>query len=121
MTTRLRLVFALALSWAAFAQSDITCTAGTPIAQQSRTKMKHRSGPATGTPTPTTVLEMLTLCSGGSGRRFLSLFMSTVEMARLIRTKNLSAREALAAHLKQIERVNPKVNAIAGTSGCLSP
>ncbi len=33
-------------------------------------------------------------------------------MARLIRTKKLSAREALAAHLKQIERVNPKVNAI---------
>jgi amidase len=39
-------------------------------------------------------------------------FMSTVEMARLIREKKLSAREALAAHLKQIERVNPKVNAI---------
>jgi amidase len=33
-------------------------------------------------------------------------------MARLIRTKKLSAREALAVHLKQIERVNPKVNAI---------
>jgi amidase len=39
-------------------------------------------------------------------------FMSTVEMARLIRTRKLSAREALAEHLKQIERVNPKVNAI---------
>ena len=39
-------------------------------------------------------------------------FMSAVEMARLIRTKKLSAREALAAHLKQIERVNPRVNAI---------
>ena len=39
-------------------------------------------------------------------------FVSTVEMARLIRTKKLSAREALAAHLKQIELVNPKVNAI---------
>ncbi|MEO5925052.1 MAG: amidase [Bryobacteraceae bacterium] len=39
-------------------------------------------------------------------------FLRTVEMARLIRTKKLSAREALAAHLKQIERVNPKVNAI---------
>jgi amidase len=38
--------------------------------------------------------------------------MSTVEMAKLIRTKKLSAREALAVHLKQIERVNPKVNAI---------
>ena len=33
-------------------------------------------------------------------------------MARLIRAKKLSAREALAEHLKQIERVNPKVNAI---------
>jgi len=39
-------------------------------------------------------------------------FLSAVEMARLIRTKKLSAREALAAHLKQIELVNPKVNAI---------
>src|SRR4051812_5562134 len=39
-------------------------------------------------------------------------FMSAVEMARLIRAKKLSAREVLAAHLKQIERVNPKVNAI---------
>jgi amidase len=39
-------------------------------------------------------------------------FTSAVEMARLIRTGKLSAREALAAHLKQIERVNPKVNAI---------
>src|SRR5262249_41293391 len=39
-------------------------------------------------------------------------FLSAIEMARLIRLKKLSAREALAAHLKQIERVNPKVNAI---------
>jgi len=39
-------------------------------------------------------------------------FLSAIEMARLIRTKKLSAREALSAHLKQIERVNPKVNAI---------
>ena len=33
-------------------------------------------------------------------------------MAQLIRAKKLSAREALAEHLKQIDRVNPKVNAI---------
>src|SRR5215472_3909341 len=39
-------------------------------------------------------------------------FLSAVEMARLIHAKKLSAREALAEHLKQIERVNPKVNAI---------
>jgi len=39
-------------------------------------------------------------------------FTSAVEMAKLIRAKKLSAREALAMHLKQIERVNPKVNAI---------
>ncbi len=39
-------------------------------------------------------------------------FTSAVEMAALIRAKKLSAREALAAHLAQIERVNPKVNAI---------
>jgi amidase len=39
-------------------------------------------------------------------------FTSAIEMAQLIRAKKLSAREALAAHLTQIERVNPKVNAI---------
>jgi amidase len=39
-------------------------------------------------------------------------FLSAIEMARLIRAKKLSAREALAEHLKQITRVNPKVNAI---------
>lgn len=33
-------------------------------------------------------------------------------MARRIRAKDLSAREALSAHLQQIERVNPRVNAI---------
>jgi amidase len=39
-------------------------------------------------------------------------FLSATEMAELIRRKKLSARETLEAHLKQIERVNPKVNAI---------
>src|ERR1044071_2123092 len=39
-------------------------------------------------------------------------FMSAVEMAGLIRAKKLSAREALEAHVRQIERVNPKTNAI---------
>jgi hypothetical protein len=39
-------------------------------------------------------------------------FMSAMEMAAMIRAGKLSAREALAAHLQQIERVNPKVNAI---------
>jgi amidase len=39
-------------------------------------------------------------------------FLTAIEMAELIRRKKLSARETLEAHLKQIERVNPKVNAI---------
>jgi amidase len=38
--------------------------------------------------------------------------LSAVEMARLIRSKQLSARDVLSAHLDQIERVNPAVNAI---------
>src|SRR5579862_9845399 len=38
--------------------------------------------------------------------------LTAVEMAGLIRKKKLSAREVMAAHLKQIDRVNPKVNAI---------
>jgi amidase len=38
--------------------------------------------------------------------------LSAVELARLIRTTELSAREVVAAHLAQIERVNPGLNAI---------
>ena len=38
--------------------------------------------------------------------------LSAVELARRIRAKDLSAREVVAAHLAQIERVNPGVNAI---------
>jgi amidase len=38
--------------------------------------------------------------------------LSAVELARLIRAKQLSAREVVGAHLMQIERVNPDVNAI---------
>lgn len=34
------------------------------------------------------------------------------ELVRLMRRKEISAREVMAAHLQQIERVNPKVNAI---------
>jgi amidase len=39
-------------------------------------------------------------------------FLSAVELARRLRVKDLSAREVMAAHLSQIDRVNPKVNAI---------
>ncbi len=38
--------------------------------------------------------------------------LTAVQMAALIRRKKLSAREVMTAHLKQIERINPKVNAI---------
>jgi amidase len=37
---------------------------------------------------------------------------SAVDLARAIRDKQLSAREVVAAHLSQIERLNPSVNAI---------
>jgi amidase len=39
-------------------------------------------------------------------------FMRAVDILALIRSKKLSAREVLQAHLKQIHRVNPKVNAV---------
>ena len=39
-------------------------------------------------------------------------FLTATELARRIRGKDLSAREVMEAHLAQIERVNPKVNAI---------
>ena len=39
-------------------------------------------------------------------------FLPAKELANLIREKKLSSREVMQAHLKQIGRVNPKVNAI---------
>src|SRR5882762_972106 len=39
-------------------------------------------------------------------------FMRATDLAAKIREKRLSARELMEAHLRQIERVNPKVNAI---------
>jgi amidase len=38
--------------------------------------------------------------------------LSAIEMVHLLRTKALSAREVMAAHLAQIDRLNPRVNAI---------
>src|SRR5215207_6598634 len=39
-------------------------------------------------------------------------FLPATEMVRLLRAKELSAREVMEAHLAQVERVNPEVNAI---------
>ena len=39
-------------------------------------------------------------------------FLTATELARRIRVKDLSAREVMEAHLAQIDRVNPTVNAI---------
>jgi amidase len=39
-------------------------------------------------------------------------FLSAIELATRIRQKQVSAREVMTAHLAQIERINPKVNAI---------
>jgi amidase len=39
-------------------------------------------------------------------------YLTATELARLIRTKEVSAREVMAAHLARIARVNPKLNAI---------
>ncbi|MGD2036507.1 MAG: amidase [Desulfobacterales bacterium] len=39
-------------------------------------------------------------------------FLTATELTRHIRARKLSATEVMEAHLKQIERVNPKVNAI---------
>jgi amidase len=39
-------------------------------------------------------------------------FMTAKDLANLIRTRKVSAREVMAAHLDRIKRVNPKVNAI---------
>ncbi len=39
-------------------------------------------------------------------------FLTATELAHRIRTKSVSCREVMEAHLAQIERINPKVNAI---------
>jgi len=39
-------------------------------------------------------------------------FVSARELARLIRERKLSAHEVMVAHLDQIRRINPKINAI---------
>ena len=39
-------------------------------------------------------------------------FLSAVQLASMLRAKQVSAREVMQAHLAQIERVNPHVNAI---------
>jgi amidase len=39
-------------------------------------------------------------------------FMTAKELAALIRTRKASAREVMAAHLKRINQLNPKINAI---------
>src|SRR5579872_5971531 len=44
-------------------------------------------------------------------------FLTAVEMRDLIRRKKLSAREVTEAHLAQIQKVNPKVNAIVTLLG----
>ena len=39
-------------------------------------------------------------------------FMTAVEMVNCLRFGDLSARQIMVAHLDQIKRINPKVNAI---------
>jgi amidase len=39
-------------------------------------------------------------------------YTSAIQLAAMLRAKKVSAREVMQAHLAQIERVNPKVNAI---------
>lgn len=41
-------------------------------------------------------------------------FSSARELAALIRSRQVSAREVMAAHLEQIRRLNPRLNAIVG-------
>ncbi|MEJ5376353.1 MAG: amidase [bacterium] len=40
------------------------------------------------------------------------VFMTACEMARLIRNREISALELMEAHLSQIEKINPRVNAV---------
>jgi amidase len=50
--------------------------------------------------------------AGGQGARQELCELTATELAQRLARKQVSAREVMAAHLAQIERVNPKVNAI---------
>lgn len=52
------------------------------------------------------------LLSTAAPNASLDTFTSATEMQRLLRAKKISARELLDLHLKRINEVNPKVNAI---------
>lgn len=42
-------------------------------------------------------------------------YLTATDLAHRIRSKNVSAREVLDAHLTQIDRINPKINAIVSS------
>ncbi|HMF77829.1 MAG TPA: amidase [Bryobacteraceae bacterium] len=52
------------------------------------------------------------LLSPGSQPSDEICFMRAVDILQAVRAKKLSAREVMEAHLKQIQRLNPKVNAV---------
>ncbi|MBL9189043.1 MAG: amidase [Opitutaceae bacterium] len=43
------------------------------------------------------------------------IWMSATKLAQLIREKKVSARDAVEAHIRRIEQVNPKINAVVQT------
>ena len=57
------------------------------------------------------------LAQQAKGRDGELLYLSAIELVSRIRRKQVSAREVMAAHLTQIELVNPKVNAIVTLVG----
>ena len=61
---KVMLVLCLLLSWTRLAVADITCTPTKTVSQQNRTRMKHRSPPASSSgPTLTTVADMIATSS----------------------------------------------------------
>ena len=82
-----RRAFGQTLGIAAVAASTLPGLAGTVSAQS-------------GTPRPTAAASDQ-LCD-----------LSAIELTTLMRKKELSARDVMTAHLAQIERINPRVNAI---------
>jgi amidase len=59
-----------------------------------------------------TLLATMTIDGQAYAKADELVFLSATELASQMAAKRVSAREVMAAHLAQIERVNPKVNAI---------
>jgi amidase len=82
---------------------------GTPLSAADTPLLASSMGQSSAANAPSTVPGLARATPGSEDEL---CFMRAVDMIDAIRAKKLSAREVMQAHLKQIDRVNAKVNAL---------